>query len=394
MGTTPVVHYFAKEWVLMGHGVHVFHTESSFPIPFYLFGRLFKRVLDARLGHLIPTHIPEEYDETKDGVNITHLSLKKIMPHGRFSKKQIRRTLNIISSYIEKDGLPDCFVGHWDNPQLELLQLLKVKYNRPSCLVFHCNHFGHLINRYGRDTDVLLNVVDLVGFRNIPAQVSYESLFGRPAHSFVVPSGVSKPFIIAGEEFEKGISDVRKFIYVGSLVRRKNPVTVVESLSQSFGRDYFEITYVGEGDEQRRIQKRFKELGCNGVLTVTGRIPREDVIPYLKQSDVFVMVSRDEVFGVVYLEAMALGCITIAARNGGIFGIIEDGVNGFLCEAGNSNELADIIARIRKMDYVELKAMSRKAKETAAAFSDANVANRYMKHLEDMIKTEEILNNE
>ena len=42
------------------------------------------------------------------------------------------------------------------------------------------------------------------------------------------------------------------------------------------------------------------------------------------------MISQGEAFGLVYLEAMARGCITIASRGEGFDGIIKDGINGFL----------------------------------------------------------------
>ena len=380
-GTTPVVHYFTKEWVLEGHKVHVFHTESCFPKAFYFFGRPFKKMLDSKLGHLVPNQAPKEYDDVKDGVSITHISLKKMKPHGRFPKKQIQRAFNIISSYIAKEGVPDCFVGHWDNPQLELLHALKEKYHQPTCLVYHSNQFSQLSSCYGNETYALVKDIDLVGFRNITAQANYEERFGKPEHSFIAASGVSRPFIEAGRNDEKTINEVKSFVYVGGFINRKYPSTVITALSQVYKKDPFEMTYIGEGDDKKQIQKRFDELGCNGKLTFTGRIPREDVIQYLKQSDVFVMISRGEIFGLVYLEAMALGCITIAARHEGIDGIIEDGVNGFLCEAGNADELASIITKIRKMSPDELKAMSYKAKETAQAYSDVNVAKNYFDEL-------------
>lgn len=384
-GTTPVVHYFAKEWMTMGHQVHVFHTESAFPRIYYLFGKLFKKALDSRLGHLVPDKRPVEYDEIKDEVKVTHLLLKKSKPHGRFPKKQIQRAFRHISTYIEKEGVPDCFVGHWDNPQLELLHALKEKYNRPTCLVYHSNQFSQLYDCFGKDTEVLVKDIDLVGFRNITAQAAYEKQFGKPMHSFIAASGVSRPFIEAGKDFEKEIKEVKRFVYVGALINRKHPSTVITALSQAYQKDPFEITYIGEGDDKKQIQQKFDELGCKGKLTFTGRIPREDVIQYLKQSDVFVMISKGEIFGLVYLEAMALGCITIAARHEGIDGIIEDGVNGFLCDAGNAEELAAIISRIRQMSPEALKEMSLKAKQTAADYSDVNVAQRYIKELENVI---------
>lgn len=384
-GTTPVVHYFTKEWVSEGHKVHVFHTESCFPKFFYLFGRPFKKMLDSKLGHLVPNQAPKEYNEVKDRVIITHISLKKMKPHGRFPKKQIQRAFNIISSYIEKEGVPDCFVGHWDNPQLELLHVLKEKYHRPTCLVYHSNHFSQLYNCYGKDTDAFVKDIDLVGFRNITAQANYEEWFGKPKQSFIAASGVSRPFIEAGRNDEKTINKIKSFVYVGSLINRKYPTTVITALSQAYQKDPFEITFIGEGYAKKQVQQRFGELGCKGNLTLTGRIPRKDVIQYLKQSDVFVMISKGEIFGLVYLEAMALGCITIAARHEGIDGIIEDGVNGFLCEAGNADELASIITRIRKMSPDEQKNMSNKAKETAQSYSDVNVAKNYINELSKIV---------
>lgn len=384
-GTTPVVHYFAKEWITMGHQVRVFHTESTFPRIYYLFGKLFKKALDSRLGHLVPDKRPVEYDEIKDGVKVTHLLLKKSKPHGRFPKKQIQRAFMHISAYIEKEGVPDCFVGHWDNPQLELLHALKEKYHRPTCLVYHSNQFSQLYNCYGKDTDVLVKDIDLVGFRNITAQAAYEKRFGKLTHSFIAASGVSCPFIEAGKNDEKTINEVKSFVYVGALINRKYPTTVISALSQAYQKDPFEITYIGEGDDKKLVQQRFDELGCKGKLTFTGRIPREDVIQYLERSDVFVMISKGEIFGLVYLEAMALGCITIAAHHEGVDGIIENGVNGFLCGAGNAEELASIISRIRQMSPEALKEMSLKAKQTAADYSDVKVAQRYIKELENII---------
>ena len=352
-----------------------------FPKAYYLIGRLFKNLLDSKLGHLVPTQAPKEYNEIKDGVNITHISLKKYKPHGRFSKKQIQRAFKIISSYIEKEGLPDCFVGHWDNPQLELLHALKEKYHRPTCLVYHSNQFSQLINCYGEDTEMLVKDVDLVGFRNITAQKAYNKLYGVPRYSFIAASGVSRPFIEAGKTFEKEISKIEKFVYVGALIHRKYPVKVVEALHRSYQENPFDMTYIGEGNDKKIVQQIYVNLGCKGKLIFTGRIPREEVIQYLKQSDVFVMISSGEIFGLVYLEAMALGCITIAARHEGVDGIIEDGVNGFLCEAGNADELASIITRIREMSPDELKTISHKAKETAQACSDVIVAKHYIDEL-------------
>lgn len=90
------------------------------------------------------------------------------------------------------------------------------------------------------------------------------------------------------------------------------------------------------------------------------------------------MISKAEIFGLVYLEAMAKGCIVIASRNEGIDGIIKDGVNGFLCKAGNVDELSSIISKIKSMSQDELCAISKSAVETAREMTDYKVAERYI----------------
>lgn len=380
-GTTPVVHYFTKEWARGGHSVHVFHLESTFPRLFYLGGKLFKRSLDSLLGHLVPNRRPAEYEEMKDGVRITHLCIRKNKPYGRFPKKQLYKALSRISSYVDNEGVPDCFVGHWDNPQLDLLYLLKAKFHRPTCLVYHSNDYGRLMRCYGDDFEVLKNDVDLVGFRNKTSKEIYIKLFSAPPHSFIASSGISSAFVDAGRNNEKTIGRIRNYIFVGAIVERKYPLVNINALAKSYKNEPYNITYIGEGIQKKDLEPRFKELNCTGSIKLTGRIPRNEVISYLKDADVFIMISKDELFGLVYLEAMALGCITIGSRNEGIDGIIEDGINGFLCKAGDEDELCIVIDRIRSMTPTQLKQVSENAKKTALNYSDVNVASRYIEQL-------------
>lgn len=384
-GTTPVIHYFVKEWVSAGHNVHVMHIMSCFPRLYYVLSKPFKKWLDSTRGHIMPVQVPEEYDEIKDGVKVSHIKVKKAKPHGRFSHKQVYRAFQKIVTCVNKEGVPDCFVGHWDNPQLELLNLLKEKYRRPICLVYHNNNFDYLKKLYGDDAEKMVKNIDLVGFRNITALQKYEELFGKQEKTFVCASGVSKPFIEAGKSFERKYESISRYVFVGSLMGRKYPATVMEAIAKTYKQELFEMIYIGEGNEQDHIQQLFNEYDCKGKLIFTGRIPRNEVIDHLMQSDVFVMVSSGEIFGLVYLEAMALGCITIAARHEGIDGIIEDGVNGFLCEAGNTEELSLIINKIRGLSSEELNTISAKAKATANAYTDVAVAENYIQNLKRIV---------
>ena len=63
----------------------------------------------------------------------------------------------------------------------------------------------------------------------------------------------------------------------------------------------------------------------------------------MKKSDVFVMPSAPETFGLVYLEAMASGCIVVGAKGWGIDGLIKNGFDGYLVEPRDIDALKNFL---------------------------------------------------
>ena len=169
------------------------------------------------------------------------------------------------------------------------------------------------------------------------------------------------------------------------LIKRKHPLEVIKSLDSVYKKEPYELTFVGDGTLKDEI------LHFNSIhpsprrLTLPGRLKRGDVIDHLKKCQVFVMISEQEIFGLVYLEAMALGLIPIGSRGEGIDGIIEDGVNGFLCKPGDADDLSAIIKKIKGLSESELLQISQNARKTAIAYSDYNVAKKYIDNLIDDI---------
>ena len=113
-----------------------------------------------------------------------------------------------------------------------------------------------------------------------------------------------------------------------------------------------------------------------------GKVSRERVSEELTKTDIFVMVSESEAFGLVYLEAMGAGCLTIASKDEGMDGVIVDGKNGFLCKAGDDEELSLVLKRIIKMNSEERKKISDNALRTAMDNTDEKAAMNYLKFVE------------
>lgn len=99
---------------------------------------------------------------------------------------------------------------------------------------------------------------------------------------------------------------------------------------------------------------------------------------FVGKAQCFIMISKAETFGLVYLEAMSMGCLTVASRHEGMEGIIEDGVNGFLCNAGDEFELAQVINKINNLSQKEINQISQNAIITAQKLTDSKVAEYYL----------------
>lgn len=378
---TPVVHYFVKEWVKMGYEVEVVHTISGFPKFFYAVAAPVRRTLRTLAGHYIPAVPPVESDEVMDGAVVHHRVLKKWLPYAPVSAAEFGKVMSEVETVVGRFH-PDVVIAHWDNPQLQILHALKQKYNLPTFLVLHGKE-ETLLKKYGDNLLPMMQSLNALGFRNMPEKEKYEKLYGPVEHCFFAFSGVAQNFVEIPLS-DRNFDSVSRLVFVGGLIGRKHPESVVAAASRIYPDKDFHVTYIGEGKMRDVITSKFgADYGAN--MTFTGKIPREDIVKYLDESDIFVMISEGEVFGLVYLEAMSRGCLTIAARGEGIDGIIVDGENGFLCAAGDEEELAGILRKIASMPADRRAVISRNAIETARRYTDKKVAEDYIESVKSFV---------
>lgn len=385
---TKVCHYFTYEWKKMGYNVLVVNYRSMFP-PIYTtvagwFPQLAERVVknDVEMDRNMDCVYHEE-----DGIPVYSTPIFKYIPHGKYPMRSINKKLRELQSIMEERQFrPDMIIGHFYNPQLELINRLKEYYpEAPTCVVLHETNMDVIRNNYKNNIKQLLQGIDVLGFRSYPIKGYFEAEFGTHNY-FMCFSGVSQPYLNKEQNPKKTFGDgpISQFIYVGQLIERKYPIKVVEALHQVYDDNPYHLNYIGKHEFVYPEVKRFvDEHHLNDKVEFVGQVPRDEIINYYDQADCFIMISRDEVFGLVYLEAMSRGCITIASKNEGMQGIIENGVNGFLCEAGNAEELGAIIMRINAMSADEKTVISQNARETAKRLSDYNVAKTYIEAVEN-----------
>lgn len=382
--TTPVVHYFVREWLKSGCDVRVIHFPVNFPQFVYWFAKPLKSFIGNRMGSEIRTWKVRPTEYVLDGVKVRRFPMQKLLPHSRYPRRQIDAAVKKTISYCESENFfPDVIVSHWVNPQFEIMHYLKRHFDIPTCFVAH-DAGRDLLKLYSTEKDLFIQETDLFGYRSAPIKRCFEENFHNSGKkNFQCYSGIPELYM---EKVSRKITKATRFIFVGTLLKRKYPALIIPAVVKAFGVDSFTITYIGEGEETKAVERLTNEFHAKNSVHTLGFLKRDEVIKQLDAHDVFVMISRDETYGLVYLEAMARGCITVASRNEGFDGIIEDGVNGFLCEAGNVEELTMIISKIRNMDSLELQRISGNAMQTAKQLTDKQAAMTYLDNLKQIMR--------
>ena len=135
-------------------------------------------------------------------------------------------------------------------------------------------------------------------------------------------------------------------ISVARLFEGKGLHFVLDALSKLPDEITWSYEIVGEGPYEHHLRRLAAELGISDRVAFVGSTSHRDAMRRLRQSDVFVLPSTYEAFGVAHLEAMATGCVTIGTDGQGPAEFIEDGKTGFLVPPASPDAIAAVLRRL------------------------------------------------
>lgn len=137
------------------------------------------------------------------------------------------------------------------------------------------------------------------------------------------------------------------FFSLAFLEGEKGFDTLIKSFSRKFKNKKARLIIGGDGTQREWLEGIAKSENIESQVTFVGALSREEVSKYMNKCDAFVLASRYETFGVVYIEALASGKPVIGTFNGGAEGIINENV-GILTEIDNVDKLSDAMEYIEK----------------------------------------------
>jgi teichuronic acid biosynthesis glycosyltransferase TuaC len=163
---------------------------------------------------------------------------------------------------------------------------------------------------------------------------------GTPAEtcSAVVYNGVNPSLFSPGPAAVGSIDP--EILMVGNLLRSKGHELVLRALGilrSSFPQ--LRCRIIGEGSDRSHFEGLARDLRIGQQVQFVGRQSRSEVAAAMRRCSVFVLPSRNEGLGCVYLEAMSCGKPVIGCRGQGIDEVIEHGKNGWLIPADGLEEL-------------------------------------------------------
>ena len=167
-----------------------------------------------------------------------------------------------------------------------------------------------------------------------------------------------------------GICEDEKWILsVGELNDNKNQKTIIRALAlPSLEKVHYLI--VGEGIRRTQLDAYAAALKVNDRVHFLGY--RNDVAELLHTSDVFVFPSYREGLPVALMEAMAAGVPAVASRIRGNVDLIQNGINGFLCDPSDEKSFADHISMLLSNDVLA-NSFSERSKEKIKKYDIENV---------------------
>jgi N-acetyl-alpha-D-glucosaminyl L-malate synthase BshA len=164
----------------------------------------------------------------------------------------------------------------------------------------------------------------------------------------------------------------------------KRPVDCIEILFRVLQKGIkTRLVMVGDGSERTNAEHRARCLGIYEHCSFVGKQPR--IVDYLSVSDVLLLPSEQESFGLAALEAMACEVPVIASRVGGIPEVITDGETGYLSKVGDVDKMAEDAARLLTDKKLRVE-MGQRARESAISrYRTDVVIPQYIKFYEDVI---------
>lgn len=304
---------------------------------------------------------------------------------GLFSKASFKWKRRIMKEHYDplyQRNKPDIIHAHTLFSDGSLADYYFRKYGTPFLVAVRSSDIDIFLKlkpwlkTYGKQ---ILDNAKYIVFITPSLKTKFQRMYGLDyeSKSLIIPNGINQSYISSENEQHSNFHAPPELLYVGSFLKRKHVPSLINLVE-----DYnAKLTIVGKGgNEERRVIQMIRNSDRVNYL---GQIAdRSKLIEIYKSSDIFIMTSTRETFGLVYIEAMSQGLPVIYSKNTGIDGVFEAGSVGFSVTPGSVSEMMNSIDKILS-DYQDI---SKRCITEARKFNWTSIAERYFQVYSKIIK--------
>lgn len=361
---------------------------------YYSGGFFYKNLYDRQIDD--KSHI-DVYVPVANGMETSKLDLGKYTNvshnHGKYDRvffhlKHKKIYNDILKQYKIEDY--DLLHAHSLFSNGYIAYKLYKKYNRPYIVAVRNTDinvfFKRMVHLRKLGIDILREAKNIVfiskSYRDylmdvyIPREHREEFL----EKSVVIPNGIND-FWLENKFYKRAKPEGEKInlLYVGLVNKNKNIETTIKAcqmlLDVGFDVKYTIIGKIKDEKQKMLIEKPF-------FIDYVEHLSKEELINYYRKSDIFVMPSIHETFGIVYIEAMSQGLPLIYTRGQGFDGQFKEGEVGYKVSSDSPSEIFEKVKDIvEKYDFISKKCLSNVDK-----FSWDRIAKTYRELYENILR--------
>lgn len=297
-------------------------------------------------------------------------------------RKWLEGGLKLFEHYVQKNGKPDLLHAHSIFNAGILAYEIHRQYEIPFCITEHSTAFARgLVSN--QEIEIAKDLV-AKSSKNFAVSNEFAKLLSE-----IIPA--SPPWevmenLVNQKFLEKPIAKTKKskftFINVAIATSKKCQLNIVDAFSRKFQKNKnVQLLIAGDGPELPRLKQRAAALGIEAQVSFPGKISRDEVLEHMSESNAFVLSSRHETFGVVVIEALALGLPVVATRCGGPETILRE-QDGILVSVDDIENLAQAMESVyENYDQYDPSEIRQACK---ARFSEEAISNRLMMAYEEV----------
>lgn len=280
---------------------------------------------------------------------------------------------------VQQYGKPDAIYSHYLSNTIKAIPLKK-KYHIPIVAMEHWSQMAYpkipnntiSTAKYVYSSIDQLITVSSALKNNIFQQIGCDSI--------VIPNMVGKEFHYLPSNLKK--KESIQLITTGRLIPEKHFDMLIQAIA-NISTPKLQLYIIGNGSEKQKLQKLVEKLQVKDQIQLLGHKSKQEIVTLLQQSDIFVLPSQSETFGVAYIEALACGLPIIATDCGGPRDIVTQ-KNGLLIPVNDQQALEQAIVQMtHNFNLYDKQSI---AQDCQKRFAADNIAKHIAQILEQTIK--------